>query len=230
MRAIDVTDRIRPLSVYPYENYSVVLKQTANLHYAYRMKRDLFEIEMSDYLEGAPDEVLNDECKVIVKWSMGERFSQAPSVEEYINSEEFIVGSRPKYLRRSRTFTMSEQGRCKNLLDSIERLLEMDLVHDTDIRNSYITWATHMAKNKFGQCNQTFRVISINPDLDSVDVPDELVDYVVYHEILHLRQDRTKKRRPHNAQFRGWEHMYPDYQAWDQYLSRFYRKHRHIGP
>jgi len=81
MRAIDVTDRIRPLSVYPYENYRVILKQTANLHYAYSMKRGMFEIEMSDYLEDAPDEVLNDECKVIVKWSMGERFSQAPSVE-----------------------------------------------------------------------------------------------------------------------------------------------------
>jgi len=48
----------------------------------------------------------------------------------------------------------------------------------------------------------------------------------VYHEILHLRQDPTKNRRPHNAQFRSWEHMFPDYDSMEEYLKKFYTKRR----
>ena len=226
MRTIDITDRIRPLSMYPYDDYKVVLKQTAHLHYAYRKTMTGIEIELSDYLENAPISVLNDECTAIVAWSRGKKYVQPESLSDYIRSTDFIVGNRPIYLRRCRTVSMTQQGKSKNLIDSVERLMDMELVFDTDIRNSFFTWATHMAKFKFGQCNQTFRVVSVNPDLDSDSVPDEVVDYVVYHEILHLRQDPTKNRRPHNAQFRSWEHMFPDYDSMEEYLKKFYTKRR----
>ena len=226
MRTIDITDRIRPLSMYPYDDYKVVLKQTAHLHYAYRKTMTGIEIELSDYLENAPISVLNDECTAIVAWSRGKKYVQPESLSDYIRSTDFIVGNRPIYLRRCRTVSMTQQGKSKNLIDSVERLMDMELVFDNDIRNSFFTWATHMAKFKFGQCNQTFRVVSVNPDLDSDSVPDEVVDYVVYHEILHLRQDPTKNRRPHNAQFRSWEHMFPDYDSMEEYLKKFYTKRR----
>ena len=226
MRTIDITDRIRPLSMYPYDDYKVILKQTAHLHYAYRKTMTGIEIELSDYLENAPISVLNDECTAIVAWSRGKKYVQPESLSDYIRSADFIVGNRPTYLRRCRTVSMTQQGKSKNLIDSVERLMDMELVYDTDIRNSFFTWATHMAKFKFGQCNQTFRVVSVNPDLDSDSVPDEVVDYVVYHEILHLRQDPTKNRRPHNAQFRSWEHMFPDYDSMEEYLKKFYTKRR----
>ena len=38
MRSIDVTDRIHPLDMYPYDEYKVILKPTAHLHYAYSIK------------------------------------------------------------------------------------------------------------------------------------------------------------------------------------------------
>jgi hypothetical protein len=212
--------------MYPYDDYKVVLKQTAHLHYAYRKTMTGIEIELSDYLENAPISVLNDECTAIVAWSRGKKYVQPESLSDYIRSVDFIVGNRPTYLRRCRTVSMTQQGKSKNLIDSVERLMDMELVFDTDIRNSFFTWATHMAKFKFGQCNQTFRVVSVNPDLDLDSVPDEVVDYVVYHEILHLRQDPTKNRRPHNAQFRSWEHMFPDYDSMEEYLKKFYTKRR----
>lgn len=179
-------------------------------------------MEMSDYLEHAPDSVLRDGAKAIVQWSLGKRFVQPASVSAYIRSEDFIVHGRPKYLKRARTLALTQQGRTKNLLDSVERLRDSGLVMDDDLRNSYITWATHMQKYRFGQCNQVFRVVSVNPVLDRDDVPDSVVDFVVYHEILHLRQDTSKIRRPHNAQFRSWEHLFPGYQEAEEYLKKVY--------
>ncbi len=179
-------------------------------------------MELADYFADAPDQVLRDCCKAIVQWSRGKRFALPESVRDYVRSDEFIVRSRPVYLRRSRSLLMTQQGCSKNLIDSVERLMEAGLVFDSDIGNSYFTWADHMAKHKFGQCNQTFRVVSVNPILDSDEVPDSVLDFVVYHEILHLRQDVSKIRRPHNAQFRSWEHMYPGYEQAEEYLKGIY--------
>lgn len=224
MRTIDITERIRPKDVYPYDVYTVVLKPKAHLHYAYRITKDGIDIELSDYLKEAPDGILRDCCKSIVQWSLGKRYVAPQSLKDYIHSDDFIVGSRPIYLDRCRSLTMSQQGRCKNLIDSVERLMDEGLVFDTDIGNSYFSWATHMAKYRFGQCNQNFRVVSVNPILDSDDVPDYIVDFVVYHEILHLRQDMTKAHRPHNAQFRSWERMFPQYDEAEEYLKNFYSR------
>ena len=222
MRSIDVTDRIRPLDMYPYDSYKVELKSKAHLHYAYRITNGGIEIELSDYLQNASDKVLSDTCKAIVGWSMGKKYISPESLSTYVRSEDFIVKNRPTYLKRSRTFLMTQQGRSRNLIDSVERLMESDLVVDSDITNSYFTWAEHMAKYRFGQCNQTFRVVSINPVLDDERVPEWILDYVIYHEILHLRQDMSKKHRPHNAQFKSWEHRFPEYDKAEQYLRNIY--------
>ena len=224
MRDIDVSDRIMPLDVYPYDSYKVTLKSKAHLHYAYRIVKDGIEIEMSDYLEDAPDRVLRDSCKAIVQWSMGRKYVQPESLSEYIRSDDFIVTARPKYLKRSRSLSLTQRGKCKDLIESVERLMDRDLVNEADITNSYYTWADHMAKYKFGQCNQTFRVVSVNPVLDSNDVPDVILDFVIYHETLHLRQDMSRSHRPHNAQFRCWERMFPEYDMAESYLKSFYSR------
>ena len=51
MRDIDVTSRIRPLDMYPYDSYKVILKGKMHLHYAYRITGEAIEIELSDYLK-----------------------------------------------------------------------------------------------------------------------------------------------------------------------------------
>lgn len=179
-------------------------------------------MELSDYLQDAPDAVLRDTCKSIVAWSRGRKYTTPESLYKYVRTPEFIVSCRPKYLKRCRSLMQTQQGRSKNLIDSVERLMDAGLVYEDDIRNSYYTWAEHMAKYRFGQCNQTFRVVTVNPVLDDDRVPDEILDYVVYHETLHLRQDTSKLRRPHNAQFRSWEHQFPDYDKAEQYLRNIY--------
>ena len=222
MRGIDVTDRVTPNDVYQYDDYQVILKPKMNLSYAYRISKGCLIIEISDYLQDAPNDVLRELCAAIAEWSVGMRLRVPDSLRSYIMTDDFIVKNRPKYIKRSRSLSCTQQGTSKNLMDSVERLLESELIFESDISNSYISWATNMAKYRFGLCNQTFRVISINPILDSEDVPDSVVDFVVYHEILHLRQDRSKKIRPHNAKFRSWEHLFPDYESAESFLKNIY--------
>jgi len=223
MKAVDVTGRVYPNDMDPFDSYRITLKPHAHLHYSYAIRDGCMNIELSDYLEDAPDNVLRDTCKAVVAWAVRGKFRTPQSLMDFIHTEKFIVGKRPLYLERSRTVTMDQQGRYKNLLDSVERLRESGLIEDDDIRNSFFSWVEHMAKYKFGQCNQLFRVVTVNPVLDSDEVPDYVLDFVIYHEILHLRQDSTKNRRPHNAQFKSWEHQFPMYDDAEWYLRNFYR-------
>jgi len=222
MKGVDVTDRVYPNDMDPFDSYRIVLKPHAHLHYSYAIRDGCMNIELSDYLDDAPDHVIRDTCKAVVSWAVRGKYNTPKSLMDLIHSEKFIVGKRPLYLERSRTVTMDQQGRCKNLLDSVERLRDNGLICDDDIRNSFFSWVDHMSKYKFGQCNQLFRVVTVNPVLDSDEVPDYVLDFVIYHEILHLRQDPTKNRRPHNSQFKCWERQFPLYDDAERYLKNFY--------
>ncbi len=59
------------------------------------------------------------------------------------------------------------------------------------------------------------RVIRIHPVLDSPDIPEYFVRFVVYHELLHavfdVRRDENGRRRLHTPEFRALEKRFPHY-------------------
>jgi predicted metal-dependent hydrolase len=62
------------------------------------------------------------------------------------------------------------------------------------------------------------RVVAISSALDDDSVPENVVDYVVYHESLHLRQGYRPFRRSHDIQFRTMEKLFPEYGDAEIYL------------
>ena len=55
--------------------------------------------------------------------------------------------------------------------------------------------------------------IKINQILNSKSVPEEVVTYVIYHELLH------RDNMSHNKEFREEEHKYPDYEECEYFLD-----------
>ena len=164
---------------------------------------------MSDYLEDAPEQVLNDFCDMICRRAKGRRVSEPGSYLDHVRSDSYIVDHRPTYIARSRNLLRTGCGETAYLHDSVQRLLDAGLVSGTDIENSYISWTRRDNVRRVGFCSTMFRVVGISSRLDSDDVPDFVRDYVVYHECLHLRQGYRPDRRVHDAQFRSWERMFP---------------------
>ena len=56
------------------------------------------------------------------------------------------------------------------------------------------------------------RTIKINSILNSESVPEEVVKYVIYHELLH------RDNMSHDKAFKAKEHEYPDYEKWENFL------------
>ncbi len=83
-----------------------------------------------------------------------------------------------------------------------------------------LRWSKRTSRRKLGYYDFTRREIVISRALDAAEVPAEIVDFVVYHELLHavhgLRHSGTR-RLAHTAAFRRDERGFAGYervQAW----------------
>jgi hypothetical protein len=65
---------------------------------------------------------------------------------------------------------------------------------------------------RLGSWSPEHQLIRVHPVLDAADVPDFVVRFIVFHEMLHAALDGTEGRRgpAHSAEFRRREAMHPD--------------------
>ena len=170
---------------------------------------------VTDYLADAPPGIVED----LLGFMFGGKKGNPGLYEEYVSSDEFIQAKRPEYLARG-SFTCTSEGKYRSLSDSVQRLFDAGFLDESDMRNTYITWTKRKTKRILGRCHSMFRVISISPILDSPDVREECLDFVVYHEFLHIRQGLRTGKRHHDTSFRLQERAFPGYGKIQEELSR----------
>ena len=69
-----------------------------------------------------------------------------------------------------------------------------------------------MIEASLSPCSRLWRALRI----DSPSVPRYLVEYVVYHEMLHIKfpvERRGQRRIVHSREFRDAEKKFPQYEA-----------------
>ena len=80
---------------------------------------------------------------------------------------------------------------------------------------SRLGWSHQYARRILGHYDSGHGTIIISRKLDSPSVPRYLVEYVVYHEILHIRfpvERRGQRRVVHSREFREAEKKFPQYE------------------
>lgn len=77
----------------------------------------------------------------------------------------------------------------------------------------------------FGSYDRRHALIRIHPALDSADVPEYFVKFVIYHEMLHHvldpRPQPGGRRCVHTPQFRDRERRHPDFKRCLEWESKF---------
>ncbi len=177
-------------------------------------------VNLPDYVSDAPRDILCSFGRMVAMCAHGIGCTYPDDLVGYLGSDAFVLAKRPVYISRSRNLTRSDMGEHRFIPDSVDRLLDSGLLHPSDIDNSWFSWTRHDNVRRLGFCSRLFRTVGISSILDDPGVPDALVDFVVYHECLHLRQGYTPSRRAHDRQFRGWEHEYPDWKGCEAALRR----------
>lgn len=83
------------------------------------------------------------------------------------------------------------------------------------IKPESINWSEDVLKNAWGFYRISDRRIVLNRALDNQDIPEDVVKYVLYHEMLHCQGHLS-----HNNEFRAHEHKYPNWQEMEYKLNK----------
>ncbi len=192
--------------------------------FGYRGRREgkkIAALYISDYLDGAPEEVLSEFIGAVTDHVMRRTPFLGDAYRDYTASDGFILAKRPLFLKRSRNIARTDTGRHRNIYDSVQRLLDCGLLTADDLDNTYFTWTAEPNYTRLGYCQQMFRVVAVSSVLDDPAIPEPVFDFVVYHECLHLRQGyRPFNRHPHDAAFRRQEKLFPGYAETEEWLKK----------
>jgi hypothetical protein len=76
-------------------------------------------------------------------------------------------------------------------------------------------WSQKNSRRILGHYDSGHNTITVSRSLDSPSVPRYLVEYVVYHEMLHIKfpvERRGQRRVLHSREFRAAEKKFPQYE------------------
>ena len=183
-----------------------------DMSFAWSIRGKTLNLTLSDYLADAPPEVVEDFMRGALMRIKGMKPVFGKAYIDHVTSDAFILSKRPVYMRRSRNILSDGHGEVRSLYDSVQRLMDAGLVFDSDIENTVFVWTKKPTYTRLGYCSTMMRMVAVSRALDSERYEERVLDYVVYHEIIHLRLGyRPFDNNPHDSRFRRYERQFPDF-------------------
>jgi predicted metal-dependent hydrolase len=184
----------------------------ANINNTIRLREGRLLVRVSDLLEGAPDHVL----KAIAHMLLAKMYRQPINREHATRYRRYVSAqhmSRKAHLVRQirgRKRIHSAQGHTYDL-NAIFEELNLRFFHGL-LARPVMTWSSEHARNRLGHYDPAHNAIVVSRVFDQPRVPRLVVEYIVYHEMLHLKHPvrmRGSRRCVHSAEFLAEERMFP---------------------
>ena len=177
------------------------------------------DFQVSDYLMDAPSVVLDGLAETLFSRISGaEAKPYTPEMNNWITSSEFKSEKQPVYVRRSRNISRTPKGKNKDLTESLNRLKRMGLVKK-DI-NPYLTWTRAELQTTCGYCSTLMDTIVISSAFDTRTLPDMVLDYVLYHECLIIRNGWANFGLEDEFDICEEEKKFPDWEEAEGWIRR----------
>jgi len=197
--------RMVHLEFYPYSRFSSTI----------RFRDGVLKIRLSDLLKAAPEPVVEAFGTKLVYKISGRKIPDSVSEQcrRFLDLPE--TREREKSLRRQR-------GRKRILppsgdvfdLGRLFQSLNRDFFSDS-LAVDRLGWSVSKSRRRLGHYDPAHHAIVLNRRLDNPLVPEYVVSFILYHEMLHASfalLDGNGKRRVHDRRFRLAEHRHPDRQ------------------
>jgi hypothetical protein len=165
-------------------------------------------IRMSDMLEGAPAPILEALAYILLGKLFRKRVpaAYAHRYRLYLNRREMRRKMHLVRQIRGRKFVSGPQGKCYNL-EAVFEDLNFQYFHGLMAR-PLLGWSRLPSRTTLGHYDPSHNAIIVSSRLDRAAVAPLALEYVVFHEMLHLRfpiETRGARRRVHTREFRQAE-------------------------
>lgn len=216
---------IRPRT--PVPEIVVRYKKYANANSRIRLENGHLLVEISDLLESAPAPIQEALARVLV----AKLFGKAPDpgalsqYRRYLNRADIRRSLHLVKRERGRKTYGEARGAAYDLNELFAALNEQ--YFDGRMTPPALGWSLRESRTILGHYDPSHHVIVLSRSLDSGEVPECVVRFVMFHEMLHLRfptEHRGARRCVHTAEFKQAEKQFADYDRAKEALKRFGRR------
>ena len=201
----------------------------AGLNHTIRLRSGRIYVRVSDIFKSAPVNVHRALAFILVSKLLRKR---APQLHErvyrnYACQPEVLRASDLARRQRGRKRLSSAQGRVYNLEKMFARLNRR--YFDGELAQPTLSWSQRRTRTILGHHDGAHETIVISKTLDSAEVPEWFVEFILYHEMLHIKHPArliNGRRFYHTKAFRTEEQRFPFYDDAQAWLDRIARQRR----
>jgi hypothetical protein len=203
---------IRPRT--PAPPIEVEYKRFANANSDVRLQDGAIRVRISDVLENAPAPVTEALAHILLG-----KLYRRPAAKQFLHRYRLYLNR--KDMRRQISLVRQTRGRKahegpEGSVHNLERIFE-------DLNGQYfggmmarpaLGWSRFRSRTHLGHYDPSHHMIVISRIFDDPRAPRLALEYVMYHEMLHLRYpvDHSGARRcVHTPEFKAHEKQFPHY-------------------
>ncbi len=188
-----------------------------------RMRQGKLLVRLSDLLEGAPAPVLQAIAHILLAKMFRKPVAReaAARYRRYISSHDVTRKAHLVRQMRGRKLLHSAQGHTYDL-EAVFEDLNIRFFHGL-LARPQLTWSRNHSRNSLGHYDPAHNAIVVSRIFDHPRVPQYAVDYIVYHEMLHLKHPvrlRGSRRCVHSAEFQAEEKLFPQLEEVKRFLKQ----------
>ena len=195
----------------------------ASVNNTIRLREGRLLVRISDLLEGAPEPVLRAIAHILLAKMYRKPIDRehATRYRRYVSTHHMSEKAHLVRQMRGRKRITTARGHVYHLEEIFE-----------DLNRTYfyglmarpvMTWSTERARNRLGHYDPAHNAIVVSSVFDHPRVPRYVVEYIVYHEMLHLKHPvklRGSRRCVHSPEFQAEEKLFDKLDAARQFLKR----------
>lgn len=211
---------LRPRSAVP--DLRVEFFSFANVNNTIRLREGKLLVRVSDLLEGAPEYVLRAIAHILLA-----KMYRKPIDREHASRYRRYVSS--QHMSRKAHLVRQIRGR-KRIGPARGRTYDLDAIFEK-LNNLFfygllarpqMSWSSEWARNRLGHYDPAHNAIVISRVFDHPRVPEYAVEYIVYHEMLHLKHPvrlKGSRRCVHSSEFQAEEREFPQLEVAKRFLT-----------
>jgi hypothetical protein len=191
-----------------------------------RRREELVYVRFSDLLRRAPLVVLEAAAALLLSRVYRRRAPRA-LVQPYLNyaRSERVRGRIDRMRsRRVRRVPTAAQGRHHDLSELFDRINRE--YFEGELQRPHVGWSMRNWRRQFGCYDPGPNQIVLNRRMDQPGVPRFVVEYVLYHEMLHVKHPTRRSGCTlvsHSPEFRAEEKRFAQFAVARKFLDRLAR-------
>jgi hypothetical protein len=207
----------------PMPALDIRFRRFTSLNTTIRLREGKLHVRLSDILEHAPESVHRAIAHILLAKLYKKQISRAHSdrFRRHVSSE--AVARQAEHIRqtRGRKTILTSKGHHYDL-DEVFESLNLRFFHGL-LGRPTLTWSAHHARRMLGHYDAAHNTIMVSRVFDRPDTPRCAIEYLLYHEMLHLKHPvrvKAGRRCVHSKAFQEEERLFPELEQAKAYLKR----------